>query len=143
VRGNLLYGHHPEAATGPFRLDHVAAVLELLPLLDRRIGNLSGGERQRVALGRALLSAPRLLLLDEPLSGLDAPLRERILPYLETVRDEFSVPMLYVSHQPEEIVRLCGEVLVLEEGKLVDRGAPLELFAVSSRPRYERKASRG
>jgi molybdate transport system ATP-binding protein len=140
VRGNLLYGHRRAAAAegAPgFSFEHVAKVLELEPLLDRRIAGLSGGERQRVALGRALLSAPRLLLLDEPLSGLDAPLRERILPYLRRVRDEFAVPMVYVSHQAEEIVALCDEVLVLERGKVIARGAPEALFRVSSRPRYE------
>lgn len=136
VRGNLLYGHR-EGAPPAFSLEHVARVLELSPLLDRRIAGLSGGERQRVALGRALLSAPRYLLLDEPLAGLDAPLRERILPYLRTVRDEFSVPMLYVSHQPEEIVALCDDVLVLERGRVIGRGAPAALFTVSRRPRYE------
>lgn len=137
VRGNLLYGHREGEAPPAFTLDHVGQVLELAPLLDRRIAGLSGGERQRVALGRALLSAPRLLLLDEPLAGLDAPLRERILPYLRTVRDEFAVPMLYVSHQPEEIVALCDDVVVLARGQVVGRGAPEELFRVSSRPRYE------
>ena len=130
VRRNLLYGHRPPAGEpGPVTLQHVAEVLEIEPLLDRGIGALSGGERQRVALARALLSSPRLLLLDEPLAALDRPLKARILPYLKRVRAEFGVPMLYVTHDPEEVLALCEEVLVLERGKLVARGAPREILA--------------
>jgi molybdate transport system ATP-binding protein len=130
VRRNLLYGHRPPPGEpGPVTLQHVAEVLEIEPLLDRGIGALSGGERQRVALARALLSSPRLLLLDEPLAALDRPLKARILPYLKRVRAEFGVPMLYVTHDPEEVLALCEEVLVLERGKLVARGAPREIFA--------------
>jgi molybdate transport system ATP-binding protein len=90
-----------------------------------------------VALGRALLSSPELLLLDEPLASLDSALKQRILPYLRRVRDEFRVPMVYVTHQPEEVVELCDEVLVLEAGRVVARGAPLALFAASAHPRFE------
>ncbi|HEX5757747.1 MAG TPA: ATP-binding cassette domain-containing protein [Thermoanaerobaculia bacterium] len=130
VRRNVLYGHRPQdGGPGAATLEHVAAVLELGPLLDRGVGDLSGGERQRVALARALLSSPRLLLLDEPLAALDRPLKARILPYLKAVRGEFGVPMLYVTHDPEEVLALCDEVLVLERGKLVARGAPREILA--------------
>lgn len=138
VRKNLLYGSassrpRPAALT----LDHVAAVLEITPLLDREIASLSGGEKQRVALGRALLAAPGLLLLDEPLAGLDAPLRARLLPYLVRVRDEFAIPMLYVTHSPDEVMALCDDVLVLTAGRLTARGRPAELYQPSSHPRYE------
>lgn len=138
VRQNLLYGFHSgRTAPAGLAFEHVAAVLELTPLLERAIRTLSGGEKQRVALGRALLAGPRLLLLDEPLAGLDAPLRERLLPYLARVRDEFAIPMLYVTHSPDEVMALCDEVLVLTAGRLTSRGQPPTLFQRSGRPRYE------
>ena len=138
VRANLLYGAGPSRPRPPgLSFAHVADVLEIGPLADRLPGTLSGGEKQRVALGRALLAAPRLLLLDEPLAGLDLPLRDRLLPYLARVRDEFSIPMLYVTHSPDEVVALCHEVLVLEAGRLVRQGRVGELFAPSSIPRHE------
>ena len=138
ARRNLLYGcdaarPRPSGLT----FDHVAAVLELSPLVDRAVGTLSGGEKQRIALGRALLAAPRLLLLDEPLAGLDAPLRERLLPYLARVRDEFAIPMLYVTHSPDEVVALCDDVLVIAAGRVAARGRPIDLFQVSTKPRHE------
>jgi molybdate transport system ATP-binding protein len=126
VRGNLLYGSKGE------RVERVTEVLDIGHLLDRRIGGLSGGERQRVALGRALLSSPRLLLLDEPLASLDEELRTRVLAYLKRVRDEFRVPMLYVSHARREVVELCEEVLVLDRGVLKGQGDPRELLARES-----------
>src|SRR5262249_37846630 len=100
---------------------------------------LSGGEKQRVALGRALLAGPRLLLLDEPLAGLDAPLRERLLPYLARVRDEFAIPMLYVTHAPDEVMALCDDVLILSRGRVERRGTPADLFAPGTTPHYVRK----
>lgn len=124
VRGNLLYGSKGEG-TG---LERVTEVLDIGRLLDRRIGGLSGGERQRVALARALLSSPKLLLLDEPLASLDEELRTRVLAYLKRVRDEFRVPMLYVSHARSEVVELCEEVLVLERGTLMGQGDPRTLL---------------
>ncbi len=137
VRGNLLYGCDPRASRpAALSFAHVTAVLELAPLADRSVGTLSGGEKQRVALGRALLSAPRLLLLDEPLAGLDAPLKERLLPYLVRVRDEFAIPMLYVTHSPDEVLALAHDVLVLAAGRVVRHGSPAELFTTSAAPRY-------
>jgi molybdate transport system ATP-binding protein len=123
VRRNLLYGAPRDERARP-ALAHVVEVLELAGLLARGIAGLSGGERQRVAIGRALLAAPRLLLLDEPVSSLDAERKSRILPYLARVRDEFSLPMLYVSHQAAEIEALCAEVLVLDGGGVVAQGPP-------------------
>jgi molybdate transport system ATP-binding protein len=129
VRGNLLYGRKRNVADEPaFSVERVVGLLDLEPLLDRGIATLSGGEKQRVALGRALLSAPRLLLLDEPLAALHGELKARVLAYLQRVRDELRVPMLYVSHATEEVVTLCREVLILERGHLVARGAPRKLF---------------
>ena len=138
VRHNLRYGFDARRdRPAGLTYEHVVEVLELSALTERRVGTLSGGEKQRVALGRALLSAPRLLLLDEPLAGLDAALRERLLPYLARVRDEFAIPMLYVTHSPDEVMALCDDVLVLDRGRVVVRGAPAEIFAKSERPRYE------
>ena len=139
VAQNLCYGQPRQPADDTaalFSLEHVTEILGIAPLLSARIAGLSGGERQRVALARALLSHPRLLLLDEPLAGLDAARREAILPYLRRVRDEFVLPMLYVSHNPEEILALCDEVLVLETGRLASRGKPSDLFVATDEPRY-------
>ncbi len=123
VRGNLLYGRRNGDVP-----DAVVEVLALGPLLDRGIRQLSGGERRRVALGRALAAGPRLLLLDEPLSGLDGALRERVLGHLRMVRDELGVPMLYVSHDLNELAALCTELLVIERGRVVAHGPAAELL---------------
>ena len=122
VRRNLLYGRHP--GTSP-DLDRVVDMLEIDRLIDRRVTDLSGGERQRVALGRALMSGPALLLLDEPLAAVDVPLRRRILPYLLRVRDELKIPILYVSHDCEEVDELAQVVVMLDHGRVtaVDRVA--------------------
>ncbi|MEP7011058.1 MAG: ATP-binding cassette domain-containing protein [Acidobacteriota bacterium] len=134
VRRNLLYGapYGDPTGDGKNRLAEIAAVLEIESLLDRGIAGLSGGERQRVALGRALLAAPELLLLDEPFAGVDRPLRGRILPVLARIRDELRVPMLYVSHEPEEILALCDEALRLERGRIVAHGIPAEVLAATA-----------
>ena len=113
VRRNLLYGRHPGVSPD---LERVVGMLEIATLLDRRVTDLSGGERQRVALGRALMSGPSLLLLDEPLAAVDVPLRRRILPYLQRVRDELRVPILYVSHDREEVAELADAVVLLDGG---------------------------
>ncbi len=130
VRGNLLYGASGHAANqGGF--DDVVQLLGLGSLLDRRPARLSGGEKQRVALGRALLANPQLLLLDEPLAALDASRREEVLPYLERLRDHFSIPMVYVSHQLDEVLRLATQLVVLDAGQVVTAG---ELGTVSLQP---------
>ncbi len=108
--------------------DHVVDILELGPLLTRGVSDLSGGERQRVSLGRALCSGPRLLLLDEPLASLDLQLRQRILPFLQRVRDHFDVPMLIVSHNPIELQALCEDLIVLEQGRILAAGEPLKVL---------------
>lgn len=137
VRGNLLYGQRAAGSDPRLTLEAVAEVLEIGALLGRRhVAELSGGERQRVALGRALLASPEALLLDEPLAALDAGLKERILPYLFRVRDEFALPMLLVTHAPAEVMALCDEAVVLERGKIVAQGTPAELFEASPAVRY-------
>jgi molybdate transport system ATP-binding protein len=115
VRRNLLYGRHPGISPD---LDRVVGMLEIATLLDRRVTDLSGGERQRVALGRALMSGPSVLLLDEPLAAVDVPLRRRILPYLQRVRDELVVPIIYVSHDREEVDALADVVVMVEGGQV-------------------------
>ena len=93
------------------------------------MGGLSGGERQRVAIARALVSAPDLLLLDEPLAAVDAPLRERILPYIERVRDALAIPLIYVSHAADEVRRIADWVIVLDRGRVVRAGPRDECLA--------------
>ncbi|HEY2434094.1 MAG TPA: ATP-binding cassette domain-containing protein [Vicinamibacterales bacterium] len=117
VRGNLRYGSHAASALDPER---VTTMLEIDRLVDRRVTDLSGGERQRVALGRALMSGPSLLLLDEPLAAVDVALRRRILPYLRRVRDELKVPILYVSHDRQEVDELADRVVTIDNGRIVD-----------------------
>ncbi len=122
VRQNLLYGHKSGGdLNGLFSFQHVTEVLEIQALIERSVLELSGGEKQRVALGRALMTAPRLLLLDEPLASLDEALKAKILPYLVRVRDEFRVPMLYVTHNRQEVMALCDEVLEMNAGQITSR----------------------
>jgi molybdate transport system ATP-binding protein len=118
VRRNVLYGRRDGQKLS---LATVAEMLEIETLLDRDVPQLSGGERQRVALARALMSAPELLLLDEPLAAVDVERRRRILPYLERVRDALCVPIVYVTHDPVEARQLADQVIVLEEGQIVGR----------------------
>jgi molybdate transport system ATP-binding protein len=105
----------------------IVDLLDIDHLLNRRPGTLSGGERQRVAIGRALLTRPRLLLLDEPLASLDAPRKREILPYLVRLRDDVGVPMIYVSHQAEEVKQIANEVVRIEAGRVAAVGG-LELL---------------
>jgi molybdate transport system ATP-binding protein len=130
VEQNLRFGIGRGRATARSSVlyDQVVQLLELRALLGRKPVSLSGGERQRVALGRALSSAPRLLLLDEPLSALDHRLRYSILPFLHRVRDEFSLPMIWVSHDAVEVQSLCDELIVVRSGQAIDRGRPVDLL---------------
>jgi molybdate transport system ATP-binding protein len=116
VRRNVLYGRR---AGQKLALEVVVRMLEVGDLLERRVPDLSGGERQRVALARALMSAPDLLLLDEPLAAVDVERRRRILPYLLRVRDDLGVPVIYVSHDRGEVDQLADRVIVLENGRVV------------------------
>ena len=123
VRGNLLYGAKRTSAPEEVSLDDTVDLLGLAPLLARSTANLSGGERQRVALGRALLSQPRLLLMDEPLSSLDAGSKAEILPYLDRLHRALAIPALYISHDAGEIAWLADHVLMMREGRITP-GAP-------------------
>jgi molybdate transport system ATP-binding protein len=117
ARANMLYGAQDASEIG-----HVEDVLEVSAFSSRSVKQLSGGERKRIALARALLSAPRILLLDEPLAGVHAELRDRVLEYLVRVRDEFSVPMIYVTHDIAEASAVCEEIVMIERGRIVQRG---------------------
>ena len=126
VRQNLAFGEWFARARAPVAsFDHVVEMLGIGPLLSRRPGTLSGGEKQRVAIGRALLARPRLLLADEPLAALDEARKAEILPYFERLRDEVALPILYVCHAPAEVARLATTVVALDHGKLM-RGGPAE-----------------
>jgi molybdate transport system ATP-binding protein len=125
VRGNLEYGRRMyRLKRDAAELERVIALLDIGHLADRRPGKLSGGERQRVAIGRALLMRPQLLLLDEPLASLDAARKAEIMPYLERLRDEAQVPMIYVTHQPEDARRLASTVVRIEAGRVAAVGGP-------------------
>jgi molybdate transport system ATP-binding protein len=131
VKKNILFGAgrglHAEKAKA-FTTDHVIGVLEIESLLERPVTKLSDGEAQRVALARAILSHPQLLLLDEPLAALDIGLKERILPYLGRVRDEFSIPIIYVTHNISEVLALADWVLMIRQGRLIAQGVPREIL---------------
>ena len=125
VRGNLTYGAGRRDPAVDF--DAVVAMLGLGALLERRPSDLSGGEKQRVAIGRALLASPRLLLMDEPLASLDAPRKAEILPFIERLRAELRIPIIYVSHVMEEIVRLADTLVLLSDGTVAAVGTVEEL----------------
>jgi len=129
VRQNLFYGRKSRDAAGPlFNFEHVTKVLEIEPLISRNVTQLSGGEKQRVALARALLASPRLLLLDEPLASLDVPLKEKIIPYLARIRDEFQIPMLCVTHDRFVALTLADEIVVMMGGRVMQTGSVSEVF---------------
>jgi len=128
VRRNLLYGTNGKSKHDTFSFDHVIGFLKIGSLLARDVRSLSRGENQRIVIARALLSAPRLLLLDEPLTALDASLKETILQQLRSLHHEFGIPMLYVTHDPVEANDICEEILILESGRLLSRGNPRELL---------------
>jgi molybdate transport system ATP-binding protein len=118
VLRNVRYGMKEEQHES---FDRILEVLEIRELLDRSVRKISGGEQKRVALARALLASPRVLLLDEPLAGLERPLQERITDLLLRIRDELHVPMLYVTHDAHELARIADETVVLERGRVVER----------------------
>jgi molybdate transport system ATP-binding protein len=129
VRQNLLYGRwftaRPERRTG---LDEIVELLAIAPLLGRRPSGLSGGERQRVAIGRALLASPRILLMDEPLASLDAARKAEILPFVERLGHELRLPIVYVSHALDEVARLATTVVLVAEGGVVGVGAVADVL---------------
>jgi molybdate transport system ATP-binding protein len=119
VGRNIRYGSSGDDS----RIEQILEVLEIGPLVRRAVRSLSGGERKRVALARALATAPALLLLDEPLAGVDHQLRDRILTYLRRVRAEFAIPMIYVAHDPAEVRSIADEIVVIERGRIRNRDA--------------------
>ena len=136
VRSNLLYGHRRiPPAERAIKLPEIVDLLGIGHLLSRRPANLSGGEKQRVAIGRALLSNPRLLLLDEPLAALDAARKAEVMPFIERLRDELGLPIVYVSHDPMEVLRLADRILLLDQGRVAAAGPVSEVF---SRPELQR-----
>jgi len=134
VRQNLDYGRRMNRLTeDPAAHARVVDLLDIGDLLDRRPGRLSGGERHRVALGRALLSQPRLLLLDEPLGSLDEERKEEILPYFMRLRDEAGIPMVYVSHDAAEMRQLATQIVILRRGRVTAFGGT-EVLPLASSP---------
>jgi len=124
VAQNLLYGFNRRAKYSPIQLqpEQVIQLLELTPLLQQAPENLSGGQRQRIALGRALLSQPQLLLLDEPLASLDQQSRNDILPFLQRIANQTGIPMLLVSHQLDDVVKLADQLVLMQEGRIISQG---------------------
>lgn len=129
VAQNLRYGMRYRGARPAPDFTDIVEMLGLEALLQRRPAMLSGGEKQRVAIGRALLAAPRILLADEPLAALDEARKQEILPYFERLRDEMDIPILYVSHAPTEVARLATEVIMIEAGRIQAHGRPSEVFS--------------
>jgi molybdate transport system ATP-binding protein len=142
VRQNVLYGFkEAESNRQTMSLEHISSVLGIAGLFDRNIGSLSGGEKQRVAYARALLASPKLLLMDEPLVSLDLALKERTIEHLKKLRDEFEIPILYVSHDADEIAALSDEVVVLRDGQAISHGTPQDIFQVQNKPHFFLKTS--
>ncbi len=129
VAKNLRYGMRYRGARPAPNFADIVEMLGIGHLLQRRPAMLSGGEKQRVAIGRALLAAPRILLADEPLAALDEARKQEILPYFERLRDEMDIPILYVSHAPTEVARLATEVITIEAGRIQAQGHPSEVFS--------------
>jgi len=129
VRDNLNFGRQRVPLSKQrIDFDSMCSLLSLTPLLDRPPSSLSGGERQRVAIARALLTSPRLLLMDEPLSALDHALKQEILPYLESLQQALSIPIIYVSHSPDEVARLADHISIIKAGNLIKSGPLTEVM---------------
>lgn len=130
VRRNLMFGQRfAPTSTGGDGIDQIVELLGIEPLLERRPAQLSGGEKQRVAIGRALLAGPDVLLADEPLSALDGPRKSEILPYFERLRDEMNIPILYVSHSPSEVARLATTVVAMDAGQIQKVGPAADVLS--------------
>lgn len=142
VKGNLDYAQHRAQGKSSANLQQVTELLELQPLLSRNSATLSAGQQQRVAIARALLNAPRLLLLDEPLANLDHAAAQQCLAYLQRLENELQLPMLYVSHDIEEVSQLADHLILLDQGHLVGQGSLLELCTrLDTRLSHEEQAA--
>jgi molybdate transport system ATP-binding protein len=129
VRGNLLFGwRRAKRRMSQAEIDRMLDMLGMVSLLDRSPAKLSGGEKSRVALGRALLASPRLLLLDEPLAALDATRKAEIMPYFERLRDEAKIPIVYVTHSLDEVTRLADHLIVLKQGRVAAQGSVFDML---------------
>ena len=133
VYDNLLFGYRRRGGDR-LQQDEVITTLELAPLLQRGVNDLSGGEQQRVALGRALMSNPQLLLLDEPLAALDVASKARLIPFIENALHLLDIPALYVTHSIDELIRLADHVAVMEHGRVVANGPLVEVFSTMNTP---------
>ncbi len=129
VKANLTYANWAGGRKASLEFSRVVELLGLADLLDRRPKNLSGGEKQRVAIGRALLANPRLLLLDEPLASLDIERKRALLPFLKAIRDEFKIPMVLVSHDPMDVHQLAEHLVLIDKGRVVEAGNVRQVFA--------------
>lgn len=129
VLGNLQYGRRRSSGPGRIDLDHVIDLLGIARLLDRKPDVLSGGERQRVGIARALATDPQLLLMDEPLAALDYARKQEILPYLDRLQQELAIPIVYVTHSPDEVARLADHLVLLEHGKVIASGPLAETLS--------------
>lgn len=141
VRGNLEFGHKRAGPAGEVRFDDVVSLLAMAPLLDRMPARLSGGERQRVAVGRALLSQPRVLLMDEPMAALDRDAKDEILPFLEKLHDSLAIPVLYVSHDIEEVERLADHLVLLRKGRVLASGPLHDVLVNTDLPISRRRGA--
>ncbi|NKJ99539.1 molybdenum ABC transporter ATP-binding protein [Rhizobium leguminosarum bv. viciae] len=141
IRANLSYGRWFAARPAHGEsFDHIVDLLGIETLLERSPSKLSGGEKQRVAIGRALLSSPRLLLMDEPLAALDDARKAEILPYLQRLRDETDIPIVYVSHSIAEVARLANQVVVMRDGKVEATGPAIDILSRPSAASERREA---
>ena len=130
IRENLVYGYQRTLpADRKLQLDEVVQVLDLEHLLQRRPEKLSGGEKQRVAIGRALLTSPKLLLMDEPLASLDMQLKAEIIPFVKRIEDEFQTPIIYVTHSMNEVLQLVDTMVIMKSGKVANSGPVEEVFS--------------
>jgi len=128
VERNLLFGSNGKPKDHTLEFHHIVDFLDIGHLLDRHVRSLSRGENQRVVIARALLSAPQLLLLDEPLTSLDAKLKNTILQQLQALHREFGIPMLFVTHDPVEAIAICEDALLLQAGSIIETGDPAKLL---------------
>lgn len=134
VMGNLRYGLRRVSGTGQISLQHAIELLDIGSLADRKPDRLSGGERQRVSIARALATSPQLLLMDEPLAALDVDRKKEILYYLDRMQSELKIPVLYVSHAPDEVVRLADHIVVLDRGRAIAAGPLAEMLTMFNSP---------